>query len=372
MVAIPGGIFLPRFPMGGGGASQTTQTPIDADADGAGNVLIAPRTGDIQEFAFATATVTTGGDLDCRMETLDSGGLPSGTLFGTNTNVTKTVDGADDNAWLTTGNFTANAAVTAGVSKFALILQRPTSGAFSGNIKTINANYAQYTFPYGVWKPAASWARGVGASNMQCLMAVKYSDGVWEPLFGTFPFQAQTTITLNTGASPDEVGCVFNLPFKYRAAGAWLWTDTEGANGYTISFYDNADLSPTYNSAQAKVTEDSDEVSAPTSSYCRAYHFNNKVTVAKNTLMRLAVKADTATSMAVYRQDFFSTTYLALAEGGDDIYYTSRTDETGEFSDVTTQRLVMGLIIDQIDDGDGSGAAGGLLRHPGMQGGILG
>ena len=364
MVSIPGGLFIPRCVTGGGGNAQTTQTTIDADAEGAGMIIIAPRTGDIQEIAFATQTVTTGGNLDCRIETVDTAtgtGFPTGTLFGTNTNVLKNVLSTDDNAWILSGNLTANASVTKGVSKLAVIVQRPAAGAFNGAIKTVNASFTQVNFPYGVSKTGASWAKG--STVLHPLMAIKYSDGVWEHCLGCYPFQLITSLTVGTGTSPDEVGNVFQLPFKYRAMGCWVWIDAEATNSFTMSLYDNSDTSPTYASALASVTVDSDQSMVPGTGYSFMLPFSADVTVAKDTIVRLALKADTATTLTAYRYDFFSSTFLGLAEGGEDIYYTSRADESGTFADVTTQRLICGLVIDQIDDGDGSGGGSSTTPH---------
>lgn len=369
MVTIPGGICIPRAPVGGGGNAQTTQTPIDADADGAGLVFIAPKTGSIREMAFATQTVTTGGDLDCRLETVGAtDGLPTGTLFGTDTRQTKTVDGADDNAWLTSGDFVADASVTKGISKIAMIVQRPASGAFSGNIKTHNNSWFLLNNPYGVWKPAASWTKG--GSVYQPMMAIKYSDGVWVPILGQHVFQLMTTLTIGTGTSPDEVGNVFQLPFKYRVTGCWVWVDCDTAgNSFTVAFYDDSGTAA-YSAALTEVSVDGDQLSLPTNGYVQILPFEDDIEVAANTVRRLVIRPTTATTMVAYRQDYLSSTYLALEEGGDDIYYTSRTNDGGTFSDSTSQRCVCGLVIDQIDDGAGAGG-GGLLRHPGMQGGIV-
>src|SRR5688572_2948852 len=78
----------------------TTQPPaygvlldIDATLEKAGFVFCPPKTGSIRKVGFRTGTVVSGGanDLDVRIETVASTGLPSGTLQTTNSNIAQDI-----------------------------------------------------------------------------------------------------------------------------------------------------------------------------------------------------------------------------------------------------------------------------------------
>lgn len=353
IVTFPAGIWVPRSYIGAGGAANYTSSLIDADDEGVALVTTAPRTGSIQELAFATATMTTTGDLDCRIETVSAtDGTPTGTLWATNTNVLKSVADTDDNTWIQSGNFTANASVNKG-DKIAIAFRRPTSGTFVGNLRILGSNWFLANFPYGLVKTGASWTKG--ATTHSPTVAVKYSDGTWEPLLGSWPIYQVNPISFNNASAEDEVGNVFNLPFPYRICGAWLWADCEATNSFTLALYDDA-ATPTTGQALETVTMDSDQSAVPTSAYPYVAYFSGTREVPANTVRRLMIRPETATNMAIYDVATFSSTFMALMESGTSIYKSAREKDTpGAWNNSVNSRVLCGLIIDGLDDGAGGG-----------------
>jgi len=60
---------------------------------------------------------------------------------------------------------------------------------------------------------------------------------------------------------------------------------------------------------------------------------------------------------------------LDMLSGGQAFHFSSRAD-AGAWSDTTTRRPIMGLILSAADDGVGGG--GGMIVNPGMSGGLNG
>ena len=122
-------------PWGGEGGqnydlSDDTDFLLDAAGEIAGFVFRAPKAGEIDQIHFRTGTVTTGDDLDVRLETVDAAnGDPTGTLADTNSNATQAVGNGDDDTWFAV-SLTASATVTAD-TPYAIALTAP--GGYCGN-----------------------------------------------------------------------------------------------------------------------------------------------------------------------------------------------------------------------------------------------
>jgi hypothetical protein len=83
----------------------------------------------------------------------------------------------------------------------------------------------------------------------------------------------------------------------------------------------------------------------------------------------LSLKPTTANSVSLKQFDVSDANHLAAWPGGTLCHSATRTD-AGSWSDVTTRRPAMGVLVTALDDAAGGG--GGLMRHPGMRGGLSG
>src|SRR5688572_2287311 len=92
-----GGFFYPRMIGATGAVAPVVSLTLDASGEKIGWVLQAAATGAIDAIWFRTGTVTTGDTVDVRIETVDpSTGLPTGTLWSANTNVSVVIANGDD------------------------------------------------------------------------------------------------------------------------------------------------------------------------------------------------------------------------------------------------------------------------------------
>src|SRR5688572_19255053 len=112
----------------------TSNLSYDSATDRFAYVGNSPIADAITEIYFRTGAVTTGCDVDVRVESV-SNGRPSGTLLNANSNVVVTIDNADDNVWKTAA-LTAAATLTAG-QQFAIVLV-VSSGTPNLNLKAVS------------------------------------------------------------------------------------------------------------------------------------------------------------------------------------------------------------------------------------------
>jgi len=88
----------------------------------------------------------------------------------------------------------------------------------------------------------------------------------------------------------------------------------------------------------------------------------------KDVFYRLVLEPTSATDITSYHFSVNAAAVMDVEEGGQNFHYTEKKD--GGWTDTVTDRPMIGLLIDQFDDG--AGGAGGMIVHPGMSGGMRG
>jgi hypothetical protein len=87
-------------------------------------------------------------------------------------------------------------------------------------------------------------------------------------------------------------------------------------------------------------------------------YFDNPVTCNAGTTYRAAIEPSSATNTNLYTLTLHSANYRGASPAGTTAHYT--TFVTGGWTDTATDQLpTMDIIIDQVDDGTGSGSSGG-------------
>lgn len=322
---------------------------IDAASEKVGCVIQAPKTGTIDRVLFATATVTTGATVDVRVETVSTtDGLPTGTLFGTNTNASKVIANGDDNTHIET-TLTAGASVTRS-DILALVVSNPAASFGNMQIAAHLGSARSGAFPY-TCHFTASWAAQV-AANHSVAFAVRYSDGAWYPVCpNALPVLTILSSSFASNSTPDERGLKFKFPWPVRVRGFWMYGDTDPANS-TVNLYDS-DGSAVLNSLAIDKDQMANEIARN-----RWYLFDDVHELAADTFYRLTLVPDTTTSVTLGGFTVGAAAYLDAAPCGQNFHYTERTD-AGAWTDTTTQRPFMGLLLDGFDDGAGGGGGGG-------------
>ena len=331
---------------------------IDADGEYYGYVFQVSPVDDgksLDEVTWRTGTVTTGGDLDVRIETVDGSGNPSGTLATTNSNLVVSVASGDDDTFFTSA-LTASHTVSAG-EMLAVIVERPTSSTFNGNLASYRRAYSGGDLPYEVYNTGSDGKNSMtqGSSPQPPVMSVHYSDGTFAWVPPAFPFDALSVETWTS--SGVERGMRFQVPFKAGCCGCWIRGGGTGTGGdYRVTLYDASGVpNDTDSNRLANIAMD-DEHSASDTGDPKFIMFDTVVTLSASTTYRLTVDATTANNFSLYYFDVPSAALMAAAPGGASWHYTLD-NGAGGWTDTTTRRPHMGLIFSSLDDG--AGGAGG-------------
>ncbi len=315
------------------GLAGTAGFALNAAGDKFGWVFRAPKTGNIHRVGFRTGTVTTPTNTDVRLETVASQ-IPSGTLFGTNTNGTIASASVTANTFVF-ATMTADAAVTIG--QLMAISVVPTGSpnyqvAFFQNMPTTPQ------LPY----PADGSSGTYAPSNVACTFAVEYDDGSYATMPGVFPWSSVAVVTFNSGSNPEIVGLKFkfaNTPV--RVSGGWFMLDLD--NSMDIVLYDSDGTTPLQT---ASLTNAGRSSTGGVSPYF--FKFPASQSLLANTFYYLAAKPG-ASNISVYTFTVPTAPVLDQTEGGQNFHYATRHSTT--WTPVTASRPLMGLEIDGIDDG---------------------
>ena len=344
---IPGGLWLPPRPSHLGVAlSFSGILLIDAANEKAAAILQVRKAGTVSKISWGTRTVTTGATLDVRLETVDlATGNPSGTLLAAGSNASVVVADADDNVRFTS-TLTTPVAVTRG-QKVAVVIVNPAVSPGNFQISSIENTTIAGETPY-ITQFTPSWFKNTQAPAV----ALEYDDGSYDVAPGCFPMSAVASVVYANSSTPDERGLKFKVPFPCRAVGAWIWANLSG--DFDIALYDS-------DGTTVMASYPGDLNVGVVFDYNRnLFLFTGTASLLKDTFYRLVLKPTTATVLGLIEFTVGAAAVMDAFEGGQNFHLTTRTD-AGAWTDTTTQRPMMGLILDQFDDGVGGGAAGGFI-----------
>lgn len=349
VTALPRGFYYPPLPPG----VLEAATPgfvggtLDAASEGGANMCAAPVSGNIAAIWWCTRTVTTGSTMEGRIETL-SGGLPSGTLWGTNTNGTLVVANGDDNAILRIP-LTANAAVLAG-DQLAVIVRQPAASFGTLQIAQGTASDNNTRFPYGAANTSGSYA--AFSSSLPNMMALEYDSGTIYGIDGVHPpATAVTSTSLSTSTTPDVIGARFQFATEVSVAGAWIWMDLDG--DCNVRLVDTA-----YHQANATgILATCSMLAANRNATTPGVYLASfpSVSLSAATNYRLIVEPSSGTSLIFYDFTTISAALMNAWGGGADFHLTTAKDPTGNgswtnFNSGTFRQPYIGLVLDGIGD----------------------
>lgn len=323
-----------------------SQTLLDLTGEMTSGIGQIPVTGTITKIGFATGTVTVGNSMTCRLETVDATtGDPTGTAYGGMTQGTVAIADGDDNVWKLCTLAVGASAVQGDL--VAVVIGFDTWVAGNLNIQRIaNTTLAVMGTSYSDLFTAGAW----GKSSGWPAMTLDYG-GTYYPVAGFFPTYTLTAATYNSGASNDEGGNIITLPFKCRVAGVWFYGGVVG--GLTAKLYDTDG-----STVLASTVVDKDQQTATTNGY-HVVRFTSGITLNAAGAYRATILAAGASSEVMYNIDVDTAAAMGAHLGGSNIHFTTR-DGGGSWTQTTTRRAMMGLLIDQVDDG---ASAGGTRRY---------
>lgn len=340
LVSLPSPIIFPGIvgAMAGGPGFGTAAT-LDATGEYITYVQVAREDMVLSHVGFRVGTVANSPTVEVRIETLDASGIPSGTLWGTNTNGTSATLTTNSNplvaltaaATITKGEAFAVKIVWGGVATSSVIVQLTNSLPMPYNSSA----------PYSVINTTGSAVKAsLGAMGS---LAFGSSATTFYYVPGFFPTTAFSGAVFNNTNSAKR-GLKFTIPMKARAIGIrWL-------GGAAVGDY-NAVLLDTSNNVLATGTFDGD-VTAANSGAPLSVYFTTQATLTPGTY-RVAIEPTTTTNVNVSTYTLPSSDYFSATPAGLTAVYS--TFVSGTWTDSTTQLPAMDVILDQLDDGAGSG-----------------
>lgn len=341
-IAAIGGLFIPDLYYANQAITQVANL-LDAAGEQFASVLQAPKTGSIRKIGFRVGTVTTATDTQVRIETVDlATGLPSGTLWAANTEVTVLAASLTSNTWHTSGALTADAVVTQGDLLAVVVVP---SGTPNYNIVAPAITQQTQGFPYNAHFTTA-WAKLL--TNLG--FAIEYSDGTYAYIPTSYPISTLTTTLFSNTPDLVEVGLKFQLPFAFSIAGTWMHADLDGDCESVLYDSDGTTVLRT-------VAVDKDVRSSALPQAPGVWQFSSSYIGRANTFYRVVLKPTSATDLTLYRSVYNATAHLNQLSGGTNFIYCSRINE-GAWSDFPLLRPNIGVWLDGVAV-EGSGQRGG-------------
>jgi hypothetical protein len=326
--------------IGGVPAVQTDQTLTTAGTHYQALVSAAREAMAISHVGFRSGAVAGSPTVDCRIETVDASGNPSGTLWPSSGNgVTPTVAA---NTWILQA-LGATANIAAG-QVFALMVKL-NAGTSLVVQRLGNLRQSVMNLPYEVTNVSGS---AVKQRPVGYKMLIAGSNAV--TYYNILNAAALTTLTNNTIASGNARGLRFQVPFKCRCVGIRHYQGT-GVGDYNAVMYDNSGTPVELSSSSTAYPGVDSVANAGGNHYS---FFDNPVTLNPGTWYRAVLEATTATAVNTYTATLPSALYRSSWAGGVNQHYTFRT--SGTWDDTHTAEIpLMDILIDQLDDGAGGG-----------------
>lgn len=345
------------FPETVNSAFGTNNITFDSSTDRLAWAGVSPLTDTLTKVHFRTGTVTTGAVLDVRIETV-SNGVPTGTLFGTNTNGSVTVADGDDGVWKT-ATLTSAASLSAG-DQFAIVIVY-TSGSPSIAFLSVGLAGAQAARIPVVLQDTGggTWA----ALTSTWLAFAEFGTAGPQYLPRLAPMDGSTTITaFNNSSTPDEYALKIVPAFKARVVGLRSYIFNPAAGGdFTVSLWPGT--SSVDGDALGQESIDGDMGQSTSQDGAVDVFFASPVTLTAGSTYYIGLRADTANNVSVGRistPSGITGSQKALLLNSTSHVEASRSwtaGSAGAWTEDANKFIPFSLIIDQIDDGAGGGTA---------------
>lgn len=296
----------------------------------------------VSHVGIFTRTVAGSPTAEIRIETVTaSTGMPSGTLWGTNTNATTTT--LANNTWYLTA-LTASATIAKGQA-FAVLVKYASGTSVIMN-RVNNFVSGVYGAPYEVTNVSGSAVKQV-LQGPKCLVLGSSTTSFY-PIRGMVPAIGITQIGTFNNTNSAKRGLRFQVPFPTRLVGVrWSTTNNLGDHNWVV-----------YNDAGTELSSSSTafegDIGTATTGGVRYLFFDNAVSLSKATWYRVALEPTSATNTNLSTIQLAGANYRSAMPGGVNQHYT--TFATATWTDTATDTLpVMELLFDQFDDGTSGG-----------------
>lgn len=366
-VDVPGGgAWLPEIQPNVSSGTVLNSFLLDASGEKVAFIFQVPKTGTLDKFELLLRTVTQAPANGLKFSFQDLNTTTTGNPDGTIDQYRVVTSGITSNAWLAPGLMTSDGtdtgtkrSVTRGDWLCCVVEFESFAASDSLNIGAWGHAASGLASRYQVQHFTTSWSK---SGTTHPILALKYDDGTYAHIgWWVQPVLTVASTQFNSGSTPDERGMIVRFPFPAKVSGYWIWADRlVNGRSYDVVLYDS-------DGSTALAT---DSTSGYEQNGAQVGKFSSELTLSADTDYRLVMKPTSGNNVAIYEATVQDAAHFAAWPGGQNWHATERTD-AGSWSQTTTRRPYMGLLVTAVDDGAG-GAGGGLLTHSGMNGGMRG
>jgi hypothetical protein len=371
-VTIPGGLWIPRpYALQGVGAGGYLDLLIDATAEKAAQFFRVPKTGTLDTAEFRVGTVALNAGSVIRVSFQDPTNSSNVTPDGTQDQFRDLAAAAfTSNTWIVPGLMTSDGtdtgtkrSVTIGEVLCVVVEYQTFVSTSALRMSALSRrDDGDIGIHAGSTLNTGSWA---GQGSCAPVIALKYNDGSYGLVMGSYPAAALNAVALNLNSTPDEMGLIFRFPAPVKIGGAFVRLAIAGGAPTTapadVVLYDSDGTT-----ALRTVSAVDKGSTGVTSGYWWGLRFSSEVALDANVDYRLVIKPTAAAAgVSAYDWTVNSQAILDALEGGQNWHRTERTN-AGAWTQTTTKRPLMGLLVTAIDDG------AGMKVHPGLVGGLRG
>lgn len=323
-------------------------------------VLTMPKAGTIDTIAFLTGAVSSADTLKVSLQDMDaSTGNPDA---GADEYRTIASGSVTANTWLETGLVTSDGTdsgtkrtVTRG-QRVCVVIEFNSYVSGNVNIRNINQAGGQKSAPncgiaYIATYNGSAWTK---VQTQWPTVAIKYSDGTYAYMPEVYPFSNASNPSFSNVSTAKEIALKLNIPFKCKVTGAWV-SAINTTGDFDIVVYASDGTTVVCSGSYDKDTNMANQPG-------RVW-FTSETELAPGTYY-VTFKPTTSTGIGVYYVEVASAAIFDQVAAGQNAIWSQRnTQGSGAFTDTTTRRLHIGLLISALDDGAGSGG-GVYARAP--------
>jgi hypothetical protein len=347
-------IFWPNITDKTGGArTLSSASTLDAAGEYVATVFRATENMTISHVIFRVNAASGSPTVDVRIETVSTtDGLPTGTLWATNTNV---VSAALSAGTVYTEALTASASINTG-DYVAVVFKYNSGTSVALTLAGGGHDLTSMGMPYQVNNTGTPTKANHGAARA---MAVGNGATSFYYVPGMLPVSATVQQNFST-TNGDAFGNRFQVPFKCRCKGlVYIVAGTSGEFSYGLYDDSGTELS------SSSTTFDIDQAAWNTANPMLMF-FDNPVTLSPATWYRLALWPSSTTNTSAYKQTVMTDASEAMPYTN--FHYTTKATGGAWTDTATTEALMLDLIIDQLDDGVSAGGGIKLAGRGGLAG----
>jgi len=243
----------------------------------------------------------------------------------------------------------------------AVVIEYDGSGRLSSDSVAISGLSAQGSVTHSNFcamvLKTASWAAQAIIPNV----ILGFSDGTFGTLYGAFPCSATSTLSYDSGTTPDEYALrmTFDGPVAIDGGGGF-WQHESGADAEFVVYNGNSAMT------DGTRTLDSNMIQAAAGNRFGFVPSGAYLSLSADTNYHLSLKPTTTNNVLLHYFDVAAAGHLQAHAGGEGWVLCEQTNGGGYSITAATRRPFLWPMLAGIDDGAGGGGGTAIIRRGGL------